>query len=207
MKFFTYIKQARAAKHAWQKIRFAAGHGYYLIGKRPKPKPKPAPAPAVEITMYDSVDVKQIPANAAAVAGYVGGRWPTYAALVKDFPRAHKLSIAVSASEDADCLDIEKGDATIPQAPAWVRRQHKRGIKRPVVYTSVSQAPPLLAALTTHGIKRDEVRLWTAHYTLKPHRCSSACGYGTLQADATQYANRALDKNLDASLCSSDFFA
>jgi hypothetical protein len=56
-----------------------------------------------------------IPKTAEAVAGYVGGHWPTYNQLVKDFPHAHKLSIAVFASEDADCLDIEKGDATPDQ--------------------------------------------------------------------------------------------
>lgn len=158
--------------------------------------------------MYDSVNVTQIPLDAEAVAGYVNGAWPTYATLVAQWPHAHKLSIAVTADRDADCLDVERGDASPDQAPAWVKRQQARGVKRPVVYCSVSQAAVVLAALAKAGITRSQIRLWTAHYTGKPHRCSAAiCGYqfpGV--ADATQYDNHADGKNLDASLCVRTFF-
>lgn len=198
MKYFTFRKDALAHKKVWQKLRFTAGRGYWLFGKRPKPK--------TPITMYDSIDVSQIPSNAAAVAGYVGGRWPTFYSLERKFPKAHRLSIAVFASEDAECLDVEPGDARIDQAPAWVKRQLKRGVYRPVVYTSVSLAPKLLQALTASGIKRSQYRLWTAHYTFKPHLCSSSCGFGELRADATQYSDHALGRNLDASLCLPSFF-
>src|SRR5690242_8753534 len=102
-------------------------------------------------TMYDSVTVSAIPRNAQAVAGYVNGRWPTYSQLVRAFPHARRLSIAVSADRDADCLDVEQGDATPDQAPAWVQRQHKRGVRRPVVYTSVANARTLLLILAAHG--------------------------------------------------------
>ena len=201
MRYFTFKKVALAHKAAWQKLRFAAGKGYYLVGKRPKPKAQP-------VTMYDSVNVSQIPANAAAVAGYVGGHWPTFPSLVKAFPHAHRLSIAVNASEDAECLDVEAGDASIADAPAWVKRQLARGVKRPVVYTSVSQAPGLLRELAKAGIARTAIRLWTAHYTFKPHLCDARCGFGMSgTADATQYSDHALGKNLDASLCSPSFFA
>lgn len=197
MRYFTFKSAALAAKKSWQKLRFTAGQGYWLFGK----------PPAQPITMFDSVDVSQIPATAKAVAGYVSGRWPTYPALVKDFPHAHRLSIAVNAREDADCLDVESGDAVNSQAAAWVKRQIARGVKRPVVYTSVSNAPALLAALKQAGIKRPQIRLWTAHYTFKEHRCTSKCWPGfTGTADATQYHDHALGKNLDASLCSPTFF-
>lgn len=160
------------------------------------------------ITMYDSVDTAQIPVHAAAVAGYVNGRWPTFRTLERDFPHAHRLSIAVTAGADAETLDVEKYDARPEQAPAWVRRQLKRGVKRPVVYTSVSQAPRLLAELKKAGIKRRQFRLWTAHYTHKPHRCSRKCGFGFNDvADATQYTDRALQRTLDASVVSPHFFA
>ena len=196
MRYFTFKRLALAAKRPWQKLRFRAGKGYWLFGSRP-----------AEVTMFDSVNLSQIPANAKAVAGYVGGRWPTFDALVAQWPYAKHLSIAVNATEDAECLDVERGDANALQAPAWVKRQWHRGVARPVVYCSVSDAKGVLDTLARAGITRSMLRLWTAHYTFRPHRCTSACGFGfTGQADATQYTDRALGRNLDASLCSPDFF-
>lgn len=161
-----------------------------------------------EIRMFDSVDLGQIPKDAPAVAGYTSGHWPTYPQLAKRWPHAHRLSIAVTASHDADCLDVEPGDATPGQAAAWVKRQHARGIRRPVVYTSVSSAQNLIGRLSAAGIKRDQYRLWTAHYTHKAHRCSKACGYGLQStADATQWTDKALGRNLDESLCGPGFFS
>lgn len=157
-------------------------------------------------TMYDSVNTSEIPHWAKAVAGYVGGNWPTYRGLVHAFPKARHLSIAISADEDAHALDIEKGDATIPQAPAWVKRQHTRGVHRPVVYTSVSQAQALIDTLAAAGIRRRRYKLWTAHYTYKQHRCSNVCYPGFHgNADATQYTDKALGRNLDASWCKPRF--
>lgn len=159
-------------------------------------------------TMYDSVTLTEIPANAEAVAGYVNGRWPTYTQLAAKWPHAHRVSIAVNAEADADCLDIENGDATPAQAPAWVRRQIMRGVKKPVVYANLSTMPAVLSVLKASGIGRSQVRVWTAHYTHVPHRCTSACGkqYGlTTTADATQYTNVALNRNLDASLVTQAF--
>jgi hypothetical protein len=145
--------------------------------------------------------------NAEAVAGYTSGAWPTYPKLLGLFPKAKKLSIAVSAEHDADCLDIENGDASPAQAPAWVRRQKARGVKKPVVYSSVSQMANVLGVLKASGIKRSQVRVWTAHYTFRAHRCDRDCGYGfNTTADATQYTDKALGKNLDASLISDEFF-
>ena len=156
--------------------------------------------------MYDSVDVAEIPPHAAAVAGYVGGRWPTFERLVVEFPFARRLSIAVASSEDAECLDVERGDAAPADAPAWVERQRARGVKRPVVYSSVSVAPAVLAALREAGIQRRAVRVWTAHYTGEPHRCTAACERAFAGvADATQYDDRALGRRLDASLCAPGF--
>jgi hypothetical protein len=157
--------------------------------------------------MYDSVTISEIPAKAQAVAGYVNGRYQTFPQLKANFPHAHRLSIAVSASADAECLDVESGDATNDQAPSWVLRQLKRGVKRPVVYTSLSNADTLLRYLAIHGIKRNQIRLWTAHYTGSAHRCTADCGFGLHEkADATQWSNTALGRNLDVSLCAPDFF-
>lgn len=150
------------------------------------------------ITMYDSVTVSEIPSGAQAVAGYVGGKFPTFNSLLHDFPHAKHFSIAVNSHEDAECLDIETGDATPDLAPQWVRRQHDRGVKRPVVYANTSTMPAVLQALTHAGIHRSEYRVWTAHYTGSPH-----IEFGS---DATQYTDKALGRNLDASLCIPTFF-
>lgn len=148
--------------------------------------------------MYDTVTVDTVPSNPQAVAGYVGGFWPTYSTLVAKFPNAHHLSIAVNAGEDAECLDIENGDAVPSDAPAWVRRQQKRGVYRPVLYCDLSTEPAVTATLTAAGIQRSEYRLWIAHYTYVDHIEAGA--------DATQWTDRALGRNLDQSTCVNSFF-
>src|SRR5215470_7956718 len=97
--------------------------------------------------MYDSITVANLPLGANAYAGYVNGFWVTYPALRARFPRAHLLSIAVNVSADADCLDVEPGDASNGQAPAWVRRQQRNGEPRPCLYTSAGNMAALLATL------------------------------------------------------------
>ncbi len=131
----------------------------------PKPAPKPQP-PAARFTMYDTTDVNTgLPvAHPQAVAGYVNGNYPSYNGLVKRYPGAKHLSIAVNTSTDARCLDVETGDATPADAPAWVRRQHARGIARPIVYANASTMEAVLAALNADFIKRGEYLLWEAHY-------------------------------------------
>lgn len=195
--FYTFRRQVRLLPG--QTIRFLKGLGYYVVGKGRQP---------AAVTMFDSVTISEIPPDAQAVAGYVGGLYPTFARLAVAFPHAHRLSIAVNASQDADCLDVEPGDATIEQAPAWVKRQVARDVKLPVLYTSVSNVPALIHALTAAGIRRSTVRIWSAHYTDKEHRCTQVCcGIPAFEADATQWTNRALGRNLDQSLCKPGFFS
>lgn len=148
------------------------------------------------ITMFDSIDVKQIPADAQAVAGYVGGFWPTYSPLVAQFPHAKHKSIAVNASEDADILDIENGDAVPADAPAWFHRQKARGLELPGFYASASVVGEVESVLTAAGITRKEYVLWAAHYTgVKPNPPFEE------GADAVQFTDRALGRNLDQSAC------
>jgi len=175
---------------------------------RLSPAPKPAPAPAHEITMFDDVNLDLIPAKAEAVAGYVNGRWPTFPEVVRRWADSKHLSIAVTASADAECLDIERGDAEVFQAPEWFVRQRKRGVARPAFYISVSEAAGLEAELARNGVKRSAYRLITAHYTGVAHRCTSECGFGFKdKADATQWTDKALGRSLDETLCAPDFFA
>jgi len=159
------------------------------------------------IVMFDSVDVPEIPANAEAVAGYTSGLFPTFPVLQQQFQNAKRLSIAVTSSNDAECLDVEPGDAEPRDAPAWVRRQKERGVRKPVVYASLSTMPTILSVLAQNGISRGEVRLWSAHYTHHAHICSPACGFGfQTRADATQWTDEAMGRNLDQSLCDGSFF-
>lgn len=157
------------------------------------------------ITMYDSVDVAAIPHDAQAVAGYRDGKYQTYPELVTRFPATPKLSIVVFAKDDGDCLDIENGDASIGDAPGWVKRQHARGQKRPVLYTSLSNVNTLHDELSKAAVYRGEWRLWSADYVGFPKINGPADGISTY-ADATQYTDKALGRNLDASLCSTTFF-
>lgn len=201
---------------AWARIRW-----FKTGGPRPGPAKLPAwfwdwfrwrkslaVTPEVTMYMYDDVNVSLIPKDAQAVAGYVNGKYVTYPKLLAAFPHALHVSIAVTASADADVLDVERGDAEIWQVPNWVKRQQKRGLAKPGVYCSVSDLPALLAELKRNGVERTSVRIWTAHYTGKPHRCTkSACGYDFAgQADATQYTDRALGRSLDESLVGPTFF-
>jgi len=157
--------------------------------------------------MADSIYVASIPDGYAAVLGYAGGHWPTCAALRKRFPAAHVLCLAVSADADAEGLDVERYDATPAQAPGWVRRQLRRGVWRPVIYTSASQARVVLATLAGAGITRSQVRLLSAHYAGR-HICAPAtCGYPA--ADGTQWTDAAPGANgsrVDESLLHDGFF-
>ena len=159
------------------------------------------------ITMFDAIDVSLIPSDAQAVAGYTSGRWPTYGTLVTRFPRAHVLSIAIDAAHDADCLDIEQGDAVPEQAAGWTARQLARGITRPCLYASVSVMPRILGAMRAAGVSRGSLRLWSAHYGNGEHICGPAsCREVSEPVDGTQWTDNARGMSLDQSLLADDFF-
>lgn len=217
-KWGLHIKKGSAAwKWAHQKF------GGIVHGKKkptPKPPKPPAPAPAPlpptrpsSITMYDDTNPSLIPATAKAVAGYVNGKYQTASRIKTLFPKALKVFIAVTADADADCLDVERGDATPDQAPAWLTRQWKtwtskpHDVPLPVIYSSESAWPALIALLTHHGfVHRKHYLIWSAHYTYHLHICGPhTCG-STVQADATQWTDKAFGRSLDETICSPDFF-
>ena len=160
--------------------------------------------------MYDSTNVGTLPPGADAYAGYVQGAFLTFPALQRLFAAdgAHLLSIAVFASGDADCLDIESEDATVAQAPGWVKRQLARGAHRPCLYSSVSNMDALVTTIGGAGISRAEVRLWSAHYGQGKHICGpGTCGLTGHACDGTQWTDAALGRSLDESVLLSDFFS
>jgi Fibronectin type III domain len=160
-----------------------------------------------QMFMWDDVNASLIPRDATAVAGYVDGAFANTAEMRKLFPHAHLLTISVFASDDAQCLDVEPGDATNPQVYEWFKRQLARGVHRPVIYTSGSNMSAMQATMKANGFARSSYRMWSAHYTGIPHRCSpSRCGFGLDEADATQFTSMALGRSLDESLLAPDFF-
>ena len=154
------------------------------------------------ITMYDTTTPGAVGRLAStspdAVAGYIDGRYRDVAELERLYPNHRHLSIAVSAADDADCLDIENGDATPSQAPGWVIRQHARGVPRPVLYANLSTMPSVTLRLEQSGIARKSVRLWMAHYN---RVVDIPEGF-----DAHQYTDTFQGRNVDVSVCLEDFF-
>jgi hypothetical protein len=181
-------------------------------------------SPMADMTTYEMLDDVNLTVEAAhittathAIAGYVNGKYANWPAIVAKYGRSGKylLSIDVQANPaaGAQCLDVEKGDATIPQAPGWVKVTRASGVAAkdlrfyPKVYVQESNAKALVDAMASAGIKRDTWLLWTAHYTDKAHICGpSTCGC-PVQADATQYTSTFDGASLDASLCYGYFFA
>jgi hypothetical protein len=154
--------------------------------------------------MADDIDVANYPANPEVVAGYVNGAWPSALGLPARFPGVPLVTIDVNGTRpDAMVLDMEWGDATPEMCPPWAA-QHGTD-PAPVIYCSLSRVQEVLDAFTAAGFKGDW-RLWTAHYTGKPHTCTLLdCGLpigavGSMVA--TQYADPPLSGGpYDLSLC------
>lgn len=191
---------------AWRKWRLA-----------PKPKPTPVPVPKpVKMLMFDDTNVGLIPKTAEAIAGYSDGHFQTWLQILKDFPHAKHVQIAVFGQDNGDCLDVEPGDASITQAAGWVKRQlagwksKHHDVTLPVVYTSAAWAQALVNALSKAGLKQGKhYLLWTAHYNpaLGEHLCSGHCTPGLkTTANATQFTDHALSRSLDESICAPEFF-
>ncbi|MGH3743717.1 MAG: peptidoglycan-binding domain-containing protein [Mycobacteriales bacterium] len=144
------------------------------------------------IAMLDSADSRSLLPGYAYYAGYVDGGigdQPNAARVAAAHPGAHVLAIALDASHDADCLDVEAGAASPGDVPGWVTRQHLRGITRPCVYASVSAMKDAVLPLVS-GWLPGSARLWTAHYGLGAHICGPrTCGELPVDADGTQWTS------------------
>ena len=158
------------------------------------------------IALFDSVDTSLLPAG-YSYGAYVNGIFANYDAIKTRFPGADILSITVNSAGNADCLDIENGDATPEEAAAWVTRQISLGVTRPCLYADASTMIQVISAMNAAGVARSTLRLWSAHYTGVAHICGpSSCRALPESADATQWTNTARGLNLDESLLLPDFF-
>lgn len=153
--------------------------------------------------LYDSINAADFPASGFdATAGYTSGNWPSSAAILRRFPHLPHLTIAISARRDAQCLDVEPGDATPEEAPAWFDRQKTLGVATPVIYCQASTTATIRAVMG-----RRDYLMWSAHYTGKAHICGpGSCSYP--QADGTQWSDKGpRGENVDQSLISDRFYA
>lgn len=128
--------------------------------------------------MFDAVDIAHLPPEATMVAGYVDGRWPTFAHLKARFPKAQRVSIATSDAHRADVLDVEKGDAHPGDVPAWCNWMRHEG-RDPIVYSSRDVWPLVLRSCV--AVKVTPPKWWAADWTGERHDVEGAI--------ATQFAS------------------
>jgi hypothetical protein len=137
-------------------------------------------APAIAArTMYDSTEPAAIPPDAEIVAGYVDGSYRWSDADWNRFATSVKVGIATQPStNEGTVLDVELGDATPEQAPAWIRMRQADGVPQPTIYCGLSAVGRVREAC-----KGLLYWLWVADWTGSPHPVSYAA--------AVQYANSA----------------
>jgi len=112
-------------------------------------------------TMVDSTDANALPAGTTMGAGYLDGRWPSYAPMVRRFPTAVHVAIVVSPIDDGDVADVENGDLTPAQLPEWVQ-ERRAAIDRPCGYCNRDNLDAVDLALFAAGIPVHAAVLWVA---------------------------------------------
>jgi peptidoglycan hydrolase-like protein with peptidoglycan-binding domain len=152
-----------------------------------------------------------------AVAAYGNGKYANFNAAKSEFPHVHVLEIDVNGQGIGNAGDFEAGDMPSARAGSWAKGRIDAGIRRPVLYFSVSSWQAIMRSLGDAGLARSDVRIWTAHYNGKPHLCSAACGFGVKgSADATQWGSSDAPgtlhppfagRNIDVSMTAEHFFA
>ena len=133
------------------------------------------------VTVYDSVNVAAIPADAQVILGYVDGADPeiagNYAAVVKRFPHAHVVSVTTTGRNRAMMCDCEKYDLSPAMVRTWADNDLYLG-PLPLVYSSVSRYSRVRSAMTPL-----QWTWWAADWTGTPHLVD--------RSSATQYADPA----------------
>lgn len=150
------------------------------------------------LTMYDSVDLAQIPREPAAVACYINGHYANAEEAAKEFPNARLLHISVTGRVAADAYDIEKGDYTAADVAELYTIAKTANVWRPCFYADLANMPAVKEELNRVVNAREDIRLWVAYYNGTP---DIPTGY-----DAHQFTSSALGRNLDESICSDTFF-
>ena len=211
-------KRRRAAKAAIKRLTASGGFKKIVARLRARVKSltkriKHLTQPPPPSVMFDAVAVAAIPTDAKAVGCYVGPSVFTCDAVAKRCLKARrvKISQAGMSKTPADVVDIETGDATIGTGTQWLKRKLAgepmggEAGKVPKVYTSASTLKAFIAYAAAHGVPRSKYRIWSAHYGSGEHICGpDTCGFP--QADATQWTDKALGRDLDQSKLKSSFW-
>lgn len=114
------------------------------------------------VTMLDSVNPRSIPADAAAVAGYIDGPYSWTTAEWNRFATHYKLSITTRTNVLADVIDVERGDASDADSVTWAGRRRVMGIE-PIVYRDQADIATNVAAFRAAG--QAPPLYWVAHWT------------------------------------------
>lgn len=158
--------------------------------------------------MFDDVTLSLVPKVSRAIGFYVNGLYANGTEAHRRFPRSRHVGISVTASQVADVLDIETGDATIAEATGYYRSfKGQRPHGTPIFYTSVSNADSLVNTLAGEGIARGRYKLWLAHYGDGKHICAwDTCGLTRQRADGTQWTDSSHGRSLDESYLRPSFW-
>lgn len=129
------------------------------------------------VTVYDSVNVAAIPADAEVVLAYVDGSYANETAMRARFPRADIVTVTTTGQSHAMMCDCEQGDLTPADVRTWADNYLYTG-PLPLVYSSAFRRSQLLTAMASF---RAGWWWWAADWTGVPHLVPDAV--------ATQYAD------------------
>src|SRR4051812_11969732 len=140
--------------------------------------------------MYDAVTPTNIPRNAEMVAGYVNGKYAWTQQEWDLFPNATKVEISVRAYWDAGhVLDVEAGDATPAEAPAWAIKRRQAGIT-PTIYCNRSTWPYVVSAFEQANVPQPHFWIATgSRTTVIPNGAVAAQTYLDYQGVDISYVN------------------
>jgi peptidoglycan hydrolase-like protein with peptidoglycan-binding domain len=97
-------------------------------------------------------------------AGYGRGSFTNMSAVESRFPGAKYVSVSPYVTTGVDCLDVEPGDASPSDAPAFVRNCKTVNTVKPVIYANASTMGAVKDALNAAGISRTQYFLWVAEW-------------------------------------------
>lgn len=118
-------------------------------------------------TMYDAIDASLLPTGGDLYAGYVDGRWPSYAAIKKRFPKALVLGIATNPNTNDGIIgDGPPDNGTWSEWIGWVQRRRAAG-QDPWINTNQNNDwTPGIEAFRAANVA--EPHWWVANYDGSP---------------------------------------
>lgn len=117
-------------------------------------------------TMYDAIDVGNLPTGGDLYAGYDDGIWPDAAAIAARFPGKEVIRITVNPADNYGVIgDGPPDNGTWPQWVGWVQMRRTAG-EDPWINTNIANWQDGKDAFS--AAKVDEPHWWIAHYDGDP---------------------------------------